>query len=67
MQVGEDVKRRTNENLFKEVRKSTSSGKILVIPCLRNLLRRRLNIPGLYVTIFHTVALKGIVSDPNRF
>ncbi len=32
MQGGEDVKRRTNETLFKEVRKLSSSGKILVIP-----------------------------------
>ncbi len=32
LQGGEDVKRRTNETLFKNVRKLSSSGKILVIP-----------------------------------
>ena len=32
MQGGEDVKRRTNETLFKDVRKLSSSGKILIIP-----------------------------------
>ena len=32
LQGGEDVKRKTNETLFKGVRKLSSSGKILVIP-----------------------------------
>ena len=32
LQGGEDVKRRTNETLFKDVRKLSSSGKILIIP-----------------------------------
>jgi len=31
LQGGEDVKRKTNENLFKDVRRLSSSGKILVI------------------------------------
>ena len=32
LQGGEDVKQRTNETLFKDVRKLSNSGKILVIP-----------------------------------
>ncbi|MGB9748213.1 MAG: Type 1 glutamine amidotransferase-like domain-containing protein [Bacteroidales bacterium] len=47
MQGGEDVKRRTNETLFKEVRKSSSSGKILVIPWTSESLEKEAEYSGI--------------------
>ena len=40
LQGGEDVKRKTNENLFKDVRRLSSSGKILVIQWTSNSLEK---------------------------
>lgn len=70
LQGGEDVKRRTNETLFKDVRKLSSSGKILVIPWTSDSLEKETEYSRMFHDYFSHCGFKEVLflakTDPEN-